>query len=40
MLTPENEAGVRTAVTRRALEVLTETVDGPRVFLVDHPGVR
>ena len=40
LLTPENEAGVRTAVTRRALEVLTETVDGPRVFLVDHPGVR
>jgi hypothetical protein len=27
-------------MTRRALEVLTESVDGPRVFRVDSPGVR
>ena len=40
LLTPANEQGVRRAVTRRALDVLTETVDGPKVFLVDHPGVR
>src|SRR5215831_2627206 len=30
----------RVAVTRRALEVLTESVDGPRVFGTEHPGVR
>ncbi len=38
-LTPENERILRTAVTRRALQVLTEAVDGPKVFQVDHPGV-
>ena len=37
-LTPDNERSVRMAVTRRALEVLTETVGGPSVFQVDHPG--
>ena len=39
-LTPEKEREVRAAVTRRALEVLTQPVEGPRVFRVDHPGVR
>jgi glycine reductase len=39
-LTAENESNVRIAVTRRALESLTEAVDGPRVFTVNHPGVR
>ena len=39
-LTLENECNVRLAVTRRALEALTETVDAPKVFAVDHPGVR
>jgi glycine/betaine/sarcosine/D-proline reductase family selenoprotein B len=38
LLTSENELQLRTAVTRRALEVLTETVDSPKVFRVDHPG--
>ena len=37
-LTPENERILRTALTRHALHVLTESVDGPRVFAVDHPG--
>jgi glycine reductase len=37
---PEKELGVRTAVARRALEVLTLPVDGPTVFTVDHPGAR
>ena len=37
-LTPDNERILRTAVTRRALQVLTEAVDGPKVFQVDHPG--
>jgi glycine reductase complex component B subunit gamma len=40
MLTTENESSVRLAVTRRALDALLEPVDGPHVFLVDHPGVR
>ena len=40
VLAPETEWQLRMAVTRRALEVLTEPVDGPRVFHVDHPGVR
>jgi betaine reductase len=40
LLTPDNERRMREAVTRRALQVLTESVDGPKVFLVDHPGVR
>ena len=40
MLTSDNEQSLRRAVTRRALEVLTESVDGPKVFRVDHPGVR
>jgi glycine reductase len=39
-LTPESERDLREAVTRRALHVLTEHVDGPKVFYVDHPGVR
>jgi len=39
-LTPETERNLREAVTRRALEVLTERVDGPKVFYVHHPGVR
>ena len=39
-LTPDKEREVRSAVTRRALEVLTEAVEGPSVFRVDHPGVR
>ena len=37
-LTLENERILRTAVTRQALQVLTEAVDGPKVFQVDHPG--
>ena len=37
-LTPDNERILRTALTRHALHVLTEAVDGPRVFHVDHPG--
>jgi glycine reductase complex component B subunit gamma len=37
-LTGENELSLRTAVTRRALGVLTETVSGPKVFHVDQPG--
>jgi glycine reductase complex component B subunit gamma len=40
LLTSENELGLRTAVTRRALEVLAQLVDGPKVFSVDHPGAR
>ena len=40
LLAPEAEQLLRTAVTRRALEVLLESVDGPKIFLVDHPGVR
>jgi betaine reductase len=40
VLTPDNERGLRRAVARRALEALTEAVDGPKVFLIDHPGVR
>ena len=36
-LTPDNERILRTAVTRQALQVLTEAVDGPTVFQVDHP---
>ena len=39
-LTADNEDSVRMAVTRRALDALVEAVDGPRVFAVDHPGVR
>ena len=37
-LTADNERSVRMAVTLRAVNVLTESVDGPRVFQVDHPG--
>ena len=37
-LTQDNERRVRMAVTLRAVNVLTESVDGPRVFQVDHPG--
>lgn len=37
---PDKEIEVRTAVARRALEVLTLPVDGPTVFTVDHPGAR
>jgi glycine reductase len=40
MLTPDNESSVRLAVTRRALDALSEPVEGPHVFAVDHPGVR
>jgi len=40
LLTADNEQALRVAVTRRALEVLTESVDGPRVFGSDHPGTR
>jgi betaine reductase len=39
-LTPDNERMLRTALTRHALQVLTEAVDGPKVFRVDHPGVQ
>jgi glycine reductase len=31
-MTAENERSLRTALTRRALEALTEPVDGPKVF--------
>ena len=34
----EKELEVRAAVTRRALEVPTESVEGPSVFRVDHRG--
>ncbi len=37
-LTADNERILRTALTRQALQVLTESVDGPKVFQVDHPG--
>jgi glycine reductase len=37
---PDKELEVRTAIARRALEVLTLPVDGPTVFAVDHPGAR
>jgi len=37
-LTGDNERNLRIAMMRRALEVLTQLVDGPRVFQVDHPG--
>ncbi len=37
-LTPDNERILRTALTRQALQVLTEAVNGPKVFQVDHPG--
>ena len=40
VLTAESEQELRRAVTRRALAVLTEAVEGPRVFAVDHPGAR
>jgi glycine reductase len=40
VLARETEQQLRTAMTRRALDVLTETVEGPKVFHVDHPGVR
>jgi glycine reductase complex component B subunit gamma len=40
LLASETEQQLRTAVTRRALEVLMETVDAPSIFHVDHPGVR
>ena len=40
VLTPESERNLRTVVTRRALEVLTQPVDGPKVFAIDHPGAR
>ena len=36
-LTAENEQLLRLAVTRRALEVLTESVDGPKVFQTNAP---
>jgi glycine reductase len=40
LLASESELLLRTAVTRRALEVLTKTVDAPSIFHVDHPGAR
>ena len=40
LLTADNEQSLRRAVTQRALDVLTEPVDGPKVFRVDHPGAR
>lgn len=36
----DKEMDVRTAVARRALDVLTIAVEGPTVFSVDHPGAR
>jgi hypothetical protein len=36
----DKELEVRTAIARRALEVLTLAVDGPTVFAVEHPGAR
>jgi glycine reductase complex component B subunit gamma len=39
-LTIDNEQALRVAVTRRALEVLMESVQGPSVFRTDHPGAR
>jgi glycine reductase len=40
VLSAETERDLRTTMIQRALEVLTESVDGPRVFRVEHPGVR
>jgi glycine reductase complex component B subunit gamma len=40
VLAAESEHQLRLAVTRRALSALTEQVDGPSVFAVDHPGAR
>lgn len=37
---PDREIEVRTAFAKRALEVLTISVDGPTVFTVDHLGGR
>lgn len=37
---PEREIEIRTAIARRALEVLTIPVEGPTVFAVEHPGAR
>ena len=40
VLTPDNELALRVAVTRRALEVLTESVSEPTVFDADQAGAR
>jgi glycine reductase len=40
VLAAETERDLRTTMTRRALDVLMEPVEGPSVFRVDHPGVR
>ena len=40
LMTADNERSLRMAVTRRALDVLMEAVDGPKVFHAEHPGVR
>jgi glycine reductase len=40
LLTADNERSLRLAVTRQALDALTQPVEGPKVFRVDHPGVR
>jgi hypothetical protein len=37
-VSPDKEIEVRTAIARRALDVLTLPVEGPTVFAVDHPG--
>ena len=36
----ETEVALRTAIAKRALEVLTLPVDGPTVFNVDRAGAR
>jgi betaine reductase len=40
VLASETERDLRTTMMQRALAVLTESVEGPSVFRVDHPGVR
>jgi len=40
VLAADTERDLRTTMTQRALEVLTEAVDGPGAFRVEHPGVR
>lgn len=37
---PDKEIEVRAAIAERALDVLTRTVEGPTVFVVDHAGAR
>jgi glycine reductase len=42
VLTPESERQLRVFMTRQALDVLTQSVDGPHIFSgsIEHPGAR